>query len=105
MMMPKKGGSAPIEHLKSVAEQTGILPVELEEFYSLEVPEDFIQFYDDFLSVSRRRPVSEFGVSPLSYQEIDCWARLHNVELSQLHIEAICMLDSTWLRVYSTKNN
>lgn len=37
------------------------------------------------------------GPNPISYAEIEAWARLHGWSLSQRHIDAIRALDDAWL--------
>ena len=52
-----------------------------------------------FCELDAARHMTEFGLSPLSYQEIDAWARLTGKSLSSHDISIIKDLDRLRLRM------
>jgi len=52
-----------------------------------------------FCELDSARQVSELGISPLSYQEIDSWARLTDKSLSSHDVSIIKDLDRLRLRM------
>ncbi len=52
-----------------------------------------------FCELDNSRQVSEFGLSPLSYQEIDAWKRLTDKSLSSHDVNIIKRLDSLRIKM------
>lgn len=102
-MSPDKNGIAAFSHLKQVESSTGIVPKELEEYYSLSIPLDFVHYYEDFLELSRRRTKNESGYNAISFPEIYAWSEVNKISTSHFQVEVIGMLDSIWLKVASEK--
>jgi len=108
MLLPGKDGLAQIQHLAAAEKQLKAIgkpsPPELLEFYDLECPEEFQNYYEDFLQLAKRRGVTESGPSPLTWVDIHAWATVCKIELTTLQIDTISMLDEIWLSVYHKKN-
>lgn len=59
-----------------------------------EAPPEVQYVLDWFYELSRQR---KSGPEPISWADIDAWARLRDVKPDQLEIEAILMLDATFI--------
>lgn len=92
-----------IEHLKKVKEVSGNTPPQLQEYYDLPFPADLQQYWEDFLELNKRRLRGESGENPLTFVEIDAWARLVDVKPTQFWLDVIDMLDQTWLTSQAKK--
>lgn len=77
------------EHYQSVYRQTGVLPAELAE--EEEFPEDLKYLWNWFQELNRARGSNGFGLSPISYSELDAWSRLTGRALEAW--EVICIKD------------
>lgn len=97
--MPDKKGVAVLPNLEKVKETTGVTPPELQEYYNLPFPIELCSYWQDFLEINKKRTRGESGDNPLTFLEIDAWARLTNSTPSQLWLDIIDMLDRIWLRV------
>lgn len=108
MLIPSGDNPSPLQQLlmaEKAAEERGFsTPVQLQEYRDNICPECFIDYYGKFLSLSRRRGESMGGLSPLSWQDIDSWCRIHEHTPSTLFLDVVELLDSIWLRVYRKKN-
>ena len=109
MLLPSGGNSvSDYEHLVVVNKQkiaAGFPPLpEILEFEEASCPEMFLGYWNDFLDISRRRGMNEGGPEPLTWQDINAWATVHSVVMSQVFIDVVDMLDSLWLEVYRKKN-
>ncbi|MGX2975569.1 phage tail assembly chaperone [Ursidibacter arcticus] len=87
------------EHLIALAEQTGVIPEELNN------PEPNLAVFYLFgifqqLSLSRQ---SEMTFNPLSYSEIIAWSNLYQTRLEMWEIDVIKQLDLIFLNVQSTE--
>lgn len=102
--MPDKKGVALLPHLKKVQEaQGGKVPAELQEYYDLYFPVELSNYWEDFLEINKKRTRGESGDNPLTFLEIDAWARLTNAHPTQLWLDIIDMLDHVWLKVQAKK--
>ena len=86
------------EHLLAVERVTGIRPKELDEL--VELPQEFIFLWNDFVNLSSTRP-SGFGISAISFTEIDAYARLYNIEYDPWQLDMLRKFDSVAMQVYS----
>lgn len=93
--MQQPDGCSLREHLESLARQrarSGLPPPEgLSDFACPEAAE---HVWCWFLEISRRRS-NGFGANPISYAEVEAWARLTRTQPSALEVEWIMDLDDT----------
>ncbi|MGO7779487.1 hypothetical protein ACC808_10495 [Rhizobium ruizarguesonis] len=54
--------------------------------------------------MDRARAGTGFGINPIAWQEIDAWARLRKLNLSQWEIDALISLDSLRVELFYVKN-
>ena len=101
--MPDKKGVALLPHLKKVEETTNKTPPELQEYYDLSFPQEFLHYWNDFLELNKKRTRGEVGDAPITFLEIDAWARLVGDCPTQLWLDIIDMLDQVWLKVQAKK--
>ncbi len=79
--------------LESVANQTGIVPKELDT----PLPPDRVMYlWLWFQQLSRRRG-SGFGPSPLTFSEVAAWAMLTGYIVSPAEVEVLMLLDDLYL--------
>jgi hypothetical protein len=52
-----------------------------------------------FYQLHRGRTISQWGVLPISWSEIEAWSRLHGVRPKVWELEIITMLDDAWLDI------
>jgi len=101
--LPNKKGVALLPHLKKVQEATGNIPPELQQYYDLAFPYELSSYWDDFLEINKKRTRGEAGDNPITFLEIDAWARLTDTKPTQLWLDIIDMLDNVWLKVQAKK--
>lgn len=70
-----------------------------DDYKSLPMPENYRHCWSWFGELSRTRSSNGFGQNPISYNEIDAWSRLTNIELTPLEVSAIMRLDSAYLTI------
>lgn len=58
-----------------------------------------LTFWNDFLALSNKRGKGDCGFLPITFSEIEAWARLQNITVSQYWLDVIEMLDWLWLSV------
>ena len=108
MLVPSGDNTTLLEQLlsaeKALLERDLPPPAALEAYRSNTCPDCFIDYYDKFLSLAKRRGEGFHGYAPLSWQDIDSWCRLQNHAPSPLFLDVIDLLDNIWLRVYRKKN-
>ena len=109
MTLPDKNGNVKYEHLKYVEKQKRAVDpeaivVELEQFKRLEFPDEFITTWKQFLSLSKRRSVSEGIPLPLSWQDILAWTTLSGITLSYIDLNVITACGEVWLSAYVKKH-
>lgn len=63
----------------------------------LKVPEAGLQIWRWFLELAAARSYHAGGPNPISFAEIEAWARLKRWPLEPRHVEAIRALDAAWL--------
>lgn len=83
------------EHLLALCEQTGEMPVELEN----EPPNDAVAYllgYFQQLSTARQCGMS---LNPLSFGEIEAWFRLYRLSWEAWEIDVIKQLDLIYLQI------
>lgn len=54
--------------------------------------------------MDRARAGTGFGINPIAWQEINAWARLRKLDLSQWEIDALISLDSLRVELFYAKN-
>lgn len=84
---PRKDGVTVRDH----AEQAG---VELEH---PEIPVIAEDVWDIFWRMNPRRGNNGFGLMPISYTELEAWARLRNVEFTDWDLDAFDKMDTAFL--------
>lgn len=81
--------------MQVVEKQRGFAPDELINPY--EIPNFLMYLWHDFLALSSTRQAG-MGINPISYQEIEAFARLTNTKYSRLELSVIRKLDQLLLR-------
>lgn len=90
---PKESKATLRAHLLSLYEQTGEIPVELEN----EPPNEAVAYllgYFQQLSTARQCGMS---LNPLTFTEIEAWGRLYKMKLDSWEIDVIKQLDLIYL--------
>jgi len=101
MLIPYDGQPlCQLAQLQLVEKGTGVRPVELEEYYNLECPEDYLCYWQDFLQLNKQRTFTESGPCALSFLDLEAWASLFGISPTPHHLEVLLLLDSIWTRVY-----
>lgn len=106
--MPNKDGTSTHSHLmavkrmKEMGGQEALVP-ELIEYEHAEFDDELIPYWKSFIELGRRRGHGESGPLPLSWTDIDAWARLQQHKPSSLELVIITSCDEVWLDVYSKK--
>lgn len=93
------------DQLESVQRQTGIRPPQLDNI--VELPEAYKYVWEDFQRLSSTRPAG-FGVSPITYTEINSYFSLMGIIPEAWEIDLIKIMDSATLSEYAKqqeKNN
>lgn len=93
-----------LHQLQMVEKSTGKTPEELKEYYSLECPDCYINYWHDFLELNRQRIFTENGPCALSYRDLEAWAFLFDIKPTQHQVNIIFFIDSIWLKVYVKKH-
>ncbi len=83
--------------MRSVYEQTGIMPEDLE---AIELPPILVYLLGYFQQLSSARQCG-MSLNPLSFSEIDAWSRLYHLSLETWEIDVIKQLDLIYLNVNS----
>jgi len=83
------------EHLEEVERQAGKTPQAL---IGPQFPTLVSHIWSAFVSLSSARTAGMSGPNPITYPDIQAWLTLTNQVLSPRDIEAIKLLDSTYLR-------
>lgn len=81
-------------HLEGVERQTGRRPAQLD---GPECPELLEGAWRDFLEVSGRRGSGAHGPVPLTWMDLDAWARLTRRAVAPQLVRLLCRLDDVWL--------
>lgn len=81
----------------AVEKAIGRTPPELQELLEPPCPHPLIYLWRGFLEISSSRGSNGYGPSPISYTELDCWARLTRRKLTAFDVEVIMRLDSIYL--------
>lgn len=61
------------------------------------VPESGALFWNIFMEIAASRTYHAAGPNPISYAEIEAYARLHRWPLAPHHVASIRALDDAWL--------
>lgn len=91
---PGKDGCTARQHLERIWEQTGRKPALLEDEPPLHPAVEHIWSWFNRLSGTRG---GGFGPAPITFQEIDAWARLTDSRPTPWEIEQLLRLDQIWL--------
>lgn len=67
------------------------------EAQDLPLPEALAHVMDWFQELSSARGSTGFGMAPLSYQEIEAWARLRDVRPTPFEVQALKDVDMIYL--------
>lgn len=78
----------------AVEKAIGRKPKELDEL--VELPKEFTKVWEDYLNLSSSRQAG-FGLSPITYTEIDAYSRLMGIELESWEVQMIKMFDRVTL--------
>lgn len=101
MLIPFEGQPlCELTQLEMVEKSTGIRPPELDEYYNLECPEDYLDYWQDFLQLNKQRTFTESGPCALSFLDLEAWASLFGISTTPHQLDVILMLDSIWMKVY-----
>lgn len=87
------------EHLQAVAEQTGIMPDELDNPEPSLAVFYLLGFFNQ-LSLSRQ---SGMVLNPITYGEIAAWQKLYRTQLAMWEIDVIKRLDMIYLTVQNSE--
>lgn len=91
------------DQLMSVWRQTGIKPKQLDELP--ELPESCYHLWKIFIDLHNTRQNSGFGVSPISYLEIEAYSRLYSIELDPWELDLLKKFDSEVLAIIAEEQN
>ena len=83
------------DQLNSVYRQTGVLPIELVE--EPQIPECLDYVWQWFIELNRTRSSNGFSMNPISYSEIDSWARVTGTPINPFEVQLIKDLDTLFL--------
>lgn len=97
MSEKQKDGATLRDHLLAVKRQIHKTPKELEELTSVKCPPLLHYMWLAFLELNSGRGSSGFGPQPLSYQEIESWARLTRRHLTAWQVQLLKRLDAMYL--------
>ena len=86
------------EHLESVQRQTGRIPKRLKQ---PEFPKEFLYVWDWYSELDGTRGFTESGSCPITFQEIDAWARLFCIDIGPFEVFLIKQLDMVHLQTVS----
>jgi hypothetical protein len=87
-------GHTVLEHLEFAAERSESAKKELEELPDF--PQEMQLLWDYFQELSLGRGVGMIGMEPLTYQDIDSWARLMDHQLPPHFVSALLFMDISW---------
>jgi hypothetical protein len=90
------------EHLMKACRQTKIWP---DEYREAPCPPCMALVWNWFQDLSARRTGNGYGPNPLSFTEIDTWARLSGITLTPFELQAIVALDAHYLRHRAEQDN
>lgn len=79
--------------LESVERQTGKRQPELD---GPELPLDVAHIWRWFVEIAAGRGSNGWGPNPISYLDIDAWARLTGTIMRPTEVRAIVLVDQTW---------
>lgn len=98
----QKDGQPLRAHLEQVEKDTKRRPIELD---GPELPNTTAYLWDWYLLLSSGRQPTGFGLGPLTYSEIDAFARLMGVTFKSWEVLAMKMLDATYLSIQTSKES
>lgn len=94
---PVSGGKGTLrDQLQSVYRQTGRMPAQLAD--APELPDGLLYLWGWFMRLCAARGSSGFGPNPLSYAELDAFARLMGVTLQPWEVDTLRDLDVEFMR-------
>jgi len=93
LSQPQNDGHSLREHLEVAARQNDSIA---EKLIGPDLPELFADLWEGFIELDRARG---HGPSPLSYSDIESWARLTGRRLSTLELALLIELDRLWFVV------
>lgn len=67
-------------------------------------PEAGIQLWNAFQHISATRTYNAVGPNPISYCEIEAWARLSRTPLAPQHVQILIAMDGAWLEQAYARN-
>ena len=94
-----KSGVSLLQHLQTAAPYEPQAKAELDEYLSISLPEEMVEYWYDFLEIRSRIPSSENGPNPIDFVQYTHWANINQVNLTTLHQDIIFGLDSIWMNV------
>lgn len=98
MAAPAGDGHTVREHLEGLRQRTGIAPPEL---IAPPCPPAMADVWNAFLELDRTRGSNGWGPNPISYGEIDAWARLTGRAPSAHDVRLYAELDRLVLEHYA----
>ena len=81
--------------LRQVERSTGKRPAELD---GPEIPDATRHLWSWFLELHAGRGSSGYGLSAISYGEMDAWSRLRQIPLESWEVQALRTLDALYLQ-------
>lgn len=94
--MPDTSGVSLYEHYTSVEKQINRAVPELDEYRSVELPEEFAYLWNVFLQINQRRQFTDNGPSSLSSQELQAWLFLYQEQIPPFEVDIVFKLDLIW---------
>jgi hypothetical protein len=91
--MPRSDGSTLRSHLEAVERQTGKTP---ERLMVEPIPVEYGWHWHTWISLHSGRSYGAMGATPLTWLDIDAWARMMRVRLTELDLLVIRVIDSSW---------
>lgn len=85
--------------MESVWRQTGKKPKELEDLVELPVEMQYVWEY--FLRLNKRRTSNGFGVNPITFNEIDSFFRVNQIEYNESEVFILELLDDVVLEHFA----
>lgn len=96
MSLGPKGNSLR-DQLNNAWRQTGIKPKQLDELK--ELPDSCSHLWKIFIDLHNARSSNGFGVSPISYLEIQSYSKLYQIKFEDWELDLIRMFDQTVLQI------
>lgn len=103
----RRGSDDRLAHAEQYARQTGLPLEEALAKFGLEepeIPEDGEPLWEWFWELSSGRGHTGFGPQPLSWQDMEAWARISGIELQPWQAVIFRAMDRAWLAAVAKRS-